>query len=77
MPDTTSAGTPPTDGQDAQSGAQGAPGGDAPWTPPASQQDLDRIIQDRLSRERAKYTDYEELKTKAGEYDKHVAATRS
>lgn len=45
----------------------GAPDG-APvtgWTPPASQADFDRIIQDRLSRERAKFADYDELKEKA------------
>ncbi|MDR1214465.1 MAG: DUF4355 domain-containing protein [Propionibacteriaceae bacterium] len=33
-----------------------------PYTPPATQADLDRIITDRLSRERAKYADYEQLK---------------
>ncbi|MCL2737203.1 MAG: hypothetical protein FWD75_11385, partial [Propionibacteriaceae bacterium] len=71
MPDIT----PPVDTPPADT--QTPPASESPWTPPASQQDLDRIIQDRLSRERAKYTDYEELKTKAGEYDKHVAATRS
>ena len=32
---------------------------------PESQEELDRIIQARLDRERAKYPDYEELKTKA------------
>lgn len=35
------------------------------YTPPATQADLDRIIADRLSRERAKFADYDELKAKA------------
>lgn len=40
------------------------------YTPPASQADLDRIIADRVSRERAKFADYADLKTKATEFDK-------
>lgn len=32
------------------------------YTPPATQADLDRIIEGRLSRERAKYADYDQLK---------------
>lgn len=36
------------------------------WTPPASQADLDRIISERVSRERAKFADYDDLKTAAG-----------
>lgn len=35
------------------------------YTPPASQAELDRIIAERLSRERSKYADYEDLKAKA------------
>lgn len=35
------------------------------YTPPATQADLDRILEQRLSRERAKFGDYDELKTKA------------
>lgn len=34
---------------------------------PATQADLDRIIQDRVARERSKYADYDDLKAKAGE----------
>lgn len=45
-----------TDPKDAQK--SGAP----TWAPPATQADLDRIISDRLARERAKYSDYAELK---------------
>jgi hypothetical protein len=36
------------------------------WTPPASQEELDRIISDRLSRATKKYKDYDTLKEQAG-----------
>lgn len=39
------------------------------YTPPASQADLDRIIESRLTRERAKFADYDDLKTRASKYD--------
>lgn len=39
------------------------------YTPPASQADLDRIIEDRLSRERRKYSDYDDMKSKLSEYE--------
>jgi len=47
--------------------AQGAePGGESGnYTPPATQADLDRIIADRLSRERGKFADYDDLRSKA------------
>ena len=34
---------------------------------PATQADLDRIVGDRLARERAKFADYDDLKVKAGQ----------
>lgn len=37
------------------------------FTPPASQVELNRIISERVSRERAKYADYEDLKSKAAQ----------
>lgn len=43
------------------------------FTPPADQAALDRIISDRLSRERAKFGDYDELKAKAEELDQEKA----
>ncbi|MDB5716442.1 MAG: scaffold protein [Sphingomonadales bacterium] len=49
----------------------------AAYTPPASQADLDRIIGDRLAREREKFADYADLKTKATEYDKAIEAART
>ncbi|MDJ0321665.1 hypothetical protein [Pseudarthrobacter sp. PS3-L1] len=47
------------------------------YSPPATQADLDRIIQDRLSRHDKKYADYEDLKTKAAEAEKHAEANKS
>lgn len=44
---------------------KGAGSGDG-YNAPATQADLDRIISERLGRERAKYADYDELKSKAG-----------
>jgi hypothetical protein len=35
-----------------------------------TQEELDHVVQDRLSREKAKYSDYETLKTKVSEYEK-------
>ncbi|WP_419704980.1 hypothetical protein [Promicromonospora sp. NFX87] len=53
-------GTPP---QPAENDNKGGQSGN--YTPPASQADLDRIVAERLSRERAKFADYDDLKTKA------------
>ena len=47
------------------------------YTAPATQADLDRIIADRLSREKAKYADYEDIKAKASEYDKVQEASKT
>lgn len=47
------------------------------FTPPASQDEFNRIIADRLSRERAKFADYDDLKTKAGEFDKLTEAQKT
>lgn len=40
------------------------------YVPPATQEDFDRIIQDRLARERKQYADYDELKAQQAEYEK-------
>jgi len=68
----------------APDGEEGAGGGGssvppAPpaWTPPATQEDLDRIITERLNRERAKYADYDELKSKAAERDSAIDAAKT
>ncbi len=43
--------------------------------PPGDQADLDRIIQDRLKR--AKPADYDDLKSKAAEYDKYKESSKT
>lgn len=42
-----------------------------------TQAEVDAIIGDRLKREREKFADYSDLKTKAEEYDKQQAASKS
>lgn len=39
------------------------------YAPPATQADLDAIIKDRVARERAKFADYADLKSKAARLD--------
>lgn len=52
-------------------GATGSTGSTgATYTPPSTQAELDRIISDRLTRERAKYGDYDTLKAAADELQK-------
>lgn len=53
------------------------PAGDTTFTPPASQADLDRIIQDRVARERNKFADYDNLKAKATEYDQFKESSKT
>jgi hypothetical protein len=56
----------------------GATGGeDSGWTPPATQDDLNRIIKERVDRERAKYADYNDLKSKASKFDELTEAQKS
>jgi len=43
----------------------------------SSQEELDRVISERLKRERAKFSDYASLKSKAQEYDKIVESSKS
>ena len=47
------------------------------WKPPASQAELDRIIQNRLERERVKYADYESLQEKAQNWDQIEQASKT
>ena len=42
-----------------------------------SQADLDRIIGERIARERGKFADYDELKRKANEFDKAAEASKT
>lgn len=39
------------------------------YTPPASQEELDKIVESRLARERQKFSNYDELKSKAAKFD--------
>lgn len=50
-------------------GADQAKPDDKPFKAPESQADLDRIIEQRLARERQRYADYDSLKEKAGKYE--------
>ena len=47
------------------------------YVAPASQADLDRIIGERLARERDRYKDYDEAKKKAAEWDQAEERNRS
>jgi len=47
------------------------------YTPPATQQELNRIIAERVKREQAKYADYKDLQGKASEYDKLAEANKT
>jgi hypothetical protein len=60
-------------------GAGDGKGGDgkSSFTPPSSQDELDRIIATRLSRERANFADYDELKQKAAERDRLIEEAKT
>lgn len=47
------------------------------FKPITSQADLDKILGDRVARERNKYADYRDVKAKAAEYDKVVEANKT
>lgn len=47
------------------------------WTPPANQEEFNRIISERISRERSKYGDYNDLKNKATQFDQLTAAQQT
>lgn len=49
----------------------------APYDPPGSQAELDRIISDRIQRERAKYSDYADLKKAAKRLEEIEASNKS
>lgn len=65
-PTNTQQQTDPQQGQQVSNGA-------STYTPPATQEALNSIIESRLQRERAKYADYEHLKEEAGKVDGLVA----
>jgi len=47
------------------------------WTPPATEEEFEKILGNRVYRERAKYADYEDFKAKATEFDKAQEASKS
>lgn len=47
------------------------------FEPIASQEDLDRILKERLARERKKYEGFDELKAKADKYDELEQSTKT
>ncbi|MGM0973405.1 MAG: hypothetical protein ACQEW2_10865 [Bacillota bacterium] len=53
-------------------------GGDSGGDPPKTftQEELDRVVADRIARERKKYADYDDLKTKSSEYEKLLEEQR-
>jgi TolA-binding protein len=53
-----------------QDGGGPDPGEGQEFTPITSQEDLNKVIQDRVSRERKKFADYKDLKAKADELDR-------
>lgn len=64
--------------EDDPAGGDNPPGDDPPnYTAPATQADLDRIIGDRLARERARFADYDEIKRKAAEHDAALEAAKT
>ena len=64
------------EGQEPEGGQQ-QQGQQSEWTPPASQEELDRIITDRLKRETRKFRDYDSLKAKAEQYDALAASVQT
>ena len=52
-------------------------GKDGAWKAPADQAELDKIVESRLARERAKFADYDDVKAKAGEFDKAKEASKT
>lgn len=47
------------------------------WTPPASQEEFNKLLGDRLRAERAKYADYNDLKAKAAQFDEASEAQKT
>ncbi|PZG20606.1 capsid assembly scaffolding protein Gp46 family protein [Nonomuraea aridisoli] len=62
-----SEGAPEGGGGDGGAGNNGGQGNQPPAT--FTQADVDRIVSERLGRERTKYADYDDLKSKAAKYD--------
>lgn len=53
------------------------PEGDNTFTPPASQEEFDKMVGARLARERQRFADYDELKAKAAKLDEAEQASKT
>lgn len=62
------------EGGNGSGGEGGSDGGGDQFTPITSQADLDRVVQARIARERARFADYDQLKDKASKWDEHETA---
>ncbi|WP_407316650.1 hypothetical protein UQW22_09920 [Isoptericola halotolerans] len=67
----------PTPGQGGQNDGEPTGSGGQEFKAPESQEELNRIIESRLARERAKFADYDDLKSKAERFDKAEEANLS
>jgi hypothetical protein len=56
---------------------EGTPPEGGTYTPPESQDALNKIVEQRLARERSKYADYDDVKAKAARLDEIEAASKS
>lgn len=74
MSDTTD---PASDGDTSDDPGGSADAGAATTTPTFSQADIDRIVRDRLNRQKAQFADYDELKTRAARLDEIEAAQKT
>lgn len=79
MPDPTDGTNDGTNTQNQDGNNSGGSTSDAgsEFKPPASQEELNKLIGERVDRERKKYADYKDLQTKAAEYDKLADANKS
>jgi len=79
MSDTTTGGTGNATTTETVETASAEPSAPAakPFTPPASQEDLDRIIDRRLIAERRRYADYDQLKQRASKLDEIEESQKS
>lgn len=60
-----------------ESGGSTSDAGTDAFTPPSSQEELNRIIEKRLERERSKYADYDDLRKRAAKLDEIEAEQMS
>jgi hypothetical protein len=77
MSDTTGATDTGASTQDGNNSSDSTSGAGDTFTPITSQDDLNRVIDDRLKRERSKFSDYKDLKDKAAKFDELDAANKT